>query len=93
MPITDKVNVPYLNQFYRRQCLPSSPRCGDAQPASFVVILEGVEVAVKVITATITTTDLTDRHRPYPGITTSVYCTSDLDLIEGEQATRASGQS
>jgi hypothetical protein len=86
MPITDKVNVPYLDQSYRWQCLPSSPCCSDAQPASLVVILERVEVAVKVIAATSTTTDLTDRHRPYPGIAASVYCTGGLDLIEIEQA-------
>ena len=85
MPITDKVNILYLDQSYRRQCLPPSPRCGDAQPAPLVVILERIEIAVKVSAATSTTTDLTDWYRPYPGMAASVYCTGGLDLIQGEQ--------
>ncbi len=80
MPIPDKVNVPNLDQFYRRQCLPSLPRRGDAQPASFGVILERVEVAVKVIAATFTATDLADRHRPHAGMAASVYGAGGIDL-------------
>jgi hypothetical protein len=92
MPILDKVNVPNLDQFYRRQCLPSLPRRGYTQPTCFVVILERVEVAVKVVTAPLAATDVTDRHRPYLGTIVSVRLARDIDLIQGEQVARASGQ-
>ena len=82
----DEVNVPDLDQFYRRQGFPLSPRCGDVQPAFLVAVLEGVEIAVKVIAATVTPPDLTNRYGPYPHIVVSVDGAGGLDLIETEQA-------
>jgi len=63
MAILDEVNVPDLDQLYRRQFLAPSPRRGDAQPASLAVILERVEVAVEVVGAALTAADVADRHR------------------------------
>jgi hypothetical protein len=57
------------------------------------VILERVEVAVKVVAAILTTTDLTDRHRPNPGVAASVHGAGGIDLSQREQAARAPGQS
>jgi len=49
------------------------------------VILERVEVAVKVVAAPLTATDVTNRHCAYFGTIVSVYLARDIDLIQREQ--------
>lgn len=85
MSILDEVNVPHLDQFYGWQCLASLSRPGDAQPAALGVILEWVEVAVKVVATTPAATDLPDRHRLYPGTAESGARAGGIDLGQREQ--------
>jgi hypothetical protein len=92
MPILDKVNLPYLDQFHRRQCLPPFPCPGNVQPAFLVVLLERIKVAVKISAAAFTAPNLADGHGAYPGVAVSVYGTGSVDLIQGQQVVRAPGQ-
>jgi hypothetical protein len=67
MPVCDKVNIPDLDECYCRQRFPPSSRLSNAQPAFPVVILKRIEVAVKIVAATLATLDLADWHGSYPG--------------------------
>jgi hypothetical protein len=96
VPVPDKVKVPHLNQIHRRKRPPPLPRGGDAQPASAVVIVKRVKVAVKVAAATLTAYDLVDGHQARPGIEVAMSGREKVaplpDLFQDEQAARAPGQ-
>jgi hypothetical protein len=92
MPISDKVKLPYPDQFHRWQCFPAPPYPGDVQPASLVVLLEWVKVVVKVGAAAFTAPNLADGHGADPDVAVTVYGAGGLDLTQVQQAARAPGQ-
>jgi hypothetical protein len=60
--IADEVEIPNLYQRHGRKNLPKCSCLGDSQPAPLGVILERVELTIKIGTAALTATDLVNRH-------------------------------
>jgi hypothetical protein len=68
MPVTDKVDVPNLDQHHGRQHFALITRRCDAQPATHAVILDRVEIAIEIIASALAAADLADRYIPDPSV-------------------------
>jgi hypothetical protein len=73
MPVTNKVDVPNLDQHHGRQHFALITRRCDAQPATRAVILNRVEIAIEIFASALAAADLTDRYIPYPSVAASPY--------------------
>ena len=85
-------DVPNLDERYWRQILTPLPGCGNAQPARRGTILEWVEIAVKVVAAPFTATDLVDGYCLQPGIAAGRHFTFVCNARQVKQTARSSGQ-
>ena len=80
VPIPDKVDFADLDQAHRRQALAPQKGVGDAQPASAAVVLQGIEVAVKVVASPFAAHDLPDGHGVHASMATGADGARGLDL-------------
>jgi hypothetical protein len=80
MPVTDKVDVPNLDQHHRRQHIALITRRCDAQPATRAVILDRVEIAIEVVASALAAEDLAHRYTPDPSVAASPHIAGIFDF-------------
>jgi hypothetical protein len=80
MPVTDKVDVPNLDQHHGRQHFALITRRCDAQPATHAVILDRVEIAIEIIASALAAADLADRYIPDPSVAASPHIAGVFDF-------------
>jgi hypothetical protein len=87
MPVTDKVDVPNLDQHHGRQYCALLTRGCDAQPATHAVILDRIETAIEIVASTLAAVDLADRYIPDPSVAASLHIAGLFDFRQGKQTT------